>query len=190
MSEERTPFSIALETLNEGMNLRRLEGRADEIDLPEDDGEVLGPIVLEGRFIRSHTNVEVQGRLAVRLRQRCVRCLAELEAVLEPEIRVYCKRRRDREGATAEGDAPEEGLVYYDGRVLDLGGEIRETLLLEIPGHPLCRPHCKGLCPRCGNDRNLGDCACPPQGTAGPWEALRSILEDDRPRQDGERGEG
>jgi uncharacterized protein len=51
-------------------------------------------------------------------------------------------------------------MAFHDGRQLDLGGEARETLLLEIPIAPRCREDCRGLCPRCGADLNDGPCAC------------------------------
>lgn len=183
MPEESGPFRLDLASLKEGPNQRRLEGGADQIGLPEENGLFVGPILLEACFIRSHANVEVQGRLRARLRQSCVRCLAEVETLLEPEVRLYCKKRRGREGAAAAMESPEEGLMYYDGRSLDLDGEVRETLLLEMPGHPLCRPHCMGLCPRCGEDRNLGDCACLSGGSGGKRDAPDSTRGEERGAQ-------
>ena len=65
---------------------------------------------------------------------------------------------------------------------LDLTDDIREELLLELPGYPLCRPDCKGLCPQCGRDLNEGDCGCAPpeeSADAGPWAALDGWNETD-----------
>ena len=65
---------------------------------------------------------------------------------------------------------------------LDATADVREDLLLEIPGYPLCRPDCKGLCPQCGRDLNEGDCGCaPPEEAAdvGPWAALDGWNETD-----------
>lgn len=58
---------------------------------------------------------------------------------------------------------------------LDLTEDLREELLLELPGYPLCRPDCKGLCPQCGRNLNEGDCGCPPPETeagSDAWAAL------------------
>ena len=49
-------------------------------------------------------------------------------------------------------------MLFHDGRRLDLRDEAREALLLEVPMVPLCRPDCRGLCPRCGADWNEGPC--------------------------------
>ena len=59
---------------------------------------------------------------------------------------------------------------------LDVSGDVREDILLEIPGYPLCKADCKGLCPRCGRNLNQGACGCPPP-EAGPsaWSALDAL---------------
>jgi uncharacterized protein len=37
---------------------------------------------------------------------------------------------------------------------------IREQLHLVIPMKRLCRDDCRGLCPRCGTNRNEKTCGC------------------------------
>ncbi|MCR4667530.1 MAG: DUF177 domain-containing protein [Desulfovibrio sp.] len=43
---------------------------------------------------------------------------------------------------------------------LDLGALLWEEFVLAQPLHPLCADDCKGLCPRCGHNLNLGPCQC------------------------------
>ncbi|MEO8337908.1 MAG: hypothetical protein ABI664_23240 [bacterium] len=31
---------------------------------------------------------------------------------------------------------------------------------MNVPGYALCRDDCKGLCPTCGAELNLGPCDC------------------------------
>jgi uncharacterized protein len=53
---------------------------------------------------------------------------------------------------------------------------VRDAVVLEMPFSPLHSPDCKGLCPICGGDRNLGE--CPGHDEIDPrWSAL-SVLED------------
>ncbi|MBR6021708.1 MAG: DUF177 domain-containing protein [Kiritimatiellae bacterium] len=64
---------------------------------------------------------------------------------------------------------------------IDATADVREDLLLELPGYPLCAPDCKGLCPECGNNLNEGPCGChaPEQPVAEtPWAALDGWTED------------
>jgi len=55
--------------------------------------------------------------------------------------------------------------------IVDLTPEMREAMLLSLPAHPLCREDCRGLCSRCGANRNRGACGCGP-APEFRWEAL------------------
>jgi uncharacterized protein len=73
------------------------------------------------------------------------------------------QRFRVEVGELFAREADEEADEYHlGGEELDLDPMIRDAILLEIPFSPLCRPDCLGLCERCGEDRNLGECSCPP----------------------------
>lgn len=51
-------------------------------------------------------------------------------------------------------------IMYIAEDFLELADVIREQIQLRIPFQPLCREDCKGLCPNCGADLNVGRCAC------------------------------
>jgi len=52
---------------------------------------------------------------------------------------------------------------------------LREQVLLSLPVRTLCKPDCKGLCPRCGQNRNSQPCSCD-EGQPDPrWEALAEL---------------
>ncbi len=70
----------------------------------------------------------------------------------------------------------DEALLIDEHHVLDLSEVIRQGLLLVDPRQTLCRPDCAGLCPRCGGNRNLGECNCD-EGLRDPrWAALQTLL--------------
>ena len=46
-----------------------------------------------------------------------------------------------------------------DGKV-DVGDLARTAFILGMDTKTLCSEDCKGLCPRCGADLNLGPCSC------------------------------
>jgi uncharacterized protein len=60
--------------------------------------------------------------------------------------------------------------------ILDLSEVIRQGLWLAIPMEILCRPDCAGLCPRCGGNRNLGECNCDQAAIDPRWGALQALL--------------
>jgi len=49
-------------------------------------------------------------------------------------------------------------------------------VLLEVPMAPLCDADCKGLCPRCGANRNRETCGCPREAADPRFEALGKLI--------------
>ncbi len=43
---------------------------------------------------------------------------------------------------------------------IDLDPSIREEVILDYPIKPLCKTDCKGLCVKCGKNKNEGGCNC------------------------------
>ncbi len=43
---------------------------------------------------------------------------------------------------------------------IDLDPDIREEFMLDYPVKPLCSADCKGLCSKCGKNKNEGGCNC------------------------------
>jgi len=43
---------------------------------------------------------------------------------------------------------------------VDITDNIREGIIILLPVKPLCRPDCRGLCPKCGQDLNENECGC------------------------------
>jgi len=87
----------------------------------------------------------------------CTRCLEEARLEIEAEVEgYYILRTRDAE--VAEDDDSAE-IVGSDGMV-DLAIPILAALVYELPFSVLCKEDCAGLCPKCGEDLNKGDCCC------------------------------
>lgn len=53
---------------------------------------------------------------------------------------------------------------------------VRADILLELPTKFLCREDCKGLCPKCGKNLNLGDCGCEKKLTDPRLEILKQLM--------------
>ena len=177
MRRPAQPFLVTLATLEEGANRVRLEGSAEELGIAPAEAEIEGAVVLEGFLYRAEARVEVQARVLAVALQVCDRCAAPIRQPIDAEMRLLCEKKGERDRRSdAESRAEDSGLLYHDGRTLDLREEIREAVLLEVPWHPLCSPDCRGLCPRCGTNRNEGDCGCPPRRGTAPWDALSRMV--------------
>ena len=127
---------------------------------------------LEGD-IRPVENIQIIGRLSTAGAGRyyfsgnfagatlgeCRRCLVEVRTEVGADANlIFADTEAEEEG----GDDPD---VFPLGRgrsgaEVDLRPALREQWLLEAPAFVLCRPDCKGLCPTCGANLNLGACSC------------------------------
>ena len=58
-----------------------------------------------------------------------------------------------------QNEEDDEILLLEDGKV-DVGELAREAFILDMDTKTLCSEDCKGLCPHCGADLNLGPCSC------------------------------
>lgn len=142
-----------------------------------------GSARLTGRATKMGRKVLVQAKATVPLRGQCRRCLKPV-TLDEPIdlVRSYVpaaqlppphEHRGDDVEASFDPEAVDE--EPYEGKEIDLKPAIREQILLQIPGSPVCREDCRGLCPRCGKDLNEGDCGCDRTVMDPRWAALRGI---------------
>ena len=142
-----------------------LPGLRTEVAVLDEDTPVEGELLLESII----EGILVSGTLHAPVTFVCARCVKEFAAPVEVEV--------------SELFVPEPEPDADDYR-LDPEGEldpeqmVRDALGLALPFAPLCRPDCKGLCERCGSDRNVGSCTCAEQPDAR-WSPLRELTFDE-----------
>jgi DUF177 domain-containing protein len=138
----------------------RMEGLRTELAEVPSDAPVQIDVLLESLV----EGILVSGPIWGTITYWCARCLRSFREGFHLEVTELFAR-----GASEDDD--EYPLV--DGAI-DLEQMIRDNVLLSMPFAPLCRPDCLGLCERCGGDRNLGECSCPPRSDPR-WGALLSL---------------
>jgi uncharacterized protein len=127
--------------------------------------EFVDPLTIHLEMLPLKDFVRVKGRLETKVRQACGRCLETFETPLKSHFTLNYSRLipQDVHKAGAEGielTADQIGMVYFEGEEIDFTDAIQEQTILAIPFNPICKPECKGLCPRCGGDLNAGPCHC------------------------------
>lgn len=118
--------------------------------------------------------VVVRGTVAAGFRQECRRCLETVPGSLREELTMVFVPS-DTPGVEEDGDVR---LLDDAAAELDLGGPVREELILAIDPYVVCRPECKGLCPKCGVNRNTETCSCTEEESDPRWDALRALKEE------------
>jgi uncharacterized protein len=145
----------------------------------DEDLQPVRPLVGKITLTRTTQGVLVEGSLRTTLRTTCRRCL-------EPcEVKVRCALEEEFHPVVQIPEHPldevpeeqqDEALQIDAHHILDLTEVVRQTLWLTAPMEGLCRPDCLGLCPVCGGNRNLGECACQEAEVDPRWAALQALL--------------
>jgi len=153
---------------------------------PATEFHAAGAAHLAGRATKLGRKVLVQAKATVPLKGQCRRCLKPVSLdeqidlirsyVPADQIRAQHEHRGDTDDARGASVDPETAdEESYEGKEIDLKPAVREQVLLQIPGSPLCREDCKGLCPRCGKDLNEGDCGCDRAVLDPRWAVLKGL---------------
>ncbi|RIL06974.1 MAG: DUF177 domain-containing protein [Proteobacteria bacterium] len=160
--------------------------RADaEAMLEELRGPLAAPIEADVRAHRMGQDIYLEGELRGAIELECGRCLARYRQPLSEPFRLVLTPAGSRVPAEPEaaqalardgmclGDELDTG--WFQGYEIDLGGLFREIVTLAIPVQPICKDDCRGLCPRCGADRNAGDCGHGDARPNSPFAALERL---------------
>lgn len=122
------------------------------------------------RLSRKGADVLVRGDFAADLKVPCARCLESATVEIRSQFASDFVPAGSPASAAKEEGSPD--IETYTGDEIELSDLLREQVVLGIPMSALCRPECKGLCPQCGKELNLGACSCQPPSDPR-WEALR-----------------
>ena len=150
---------------------KRLDFRF-ELDLSglEFDGRkpIVHPVTVEGGVRNTADLLELDLTAEAALAAVCDRCGKEFP--LDKEVTYRCMLAEELQNGESD-----EIVLLEDGKV-DAGELARTAFILEMDSKTLCSEDCKGLCPRCGADLNLGPCSCKKEPDPR-LAALASLLE-------------
>lgn len=126
------------------------------------------PVDLELRLEGVAEGVVVNGSVSGAWHAECSRCLEEIEGPFDLEVHELY-----------ETDPVESETYLLEDDEIDLTPLVRDAVVLTLPHAPLCSDDCRGLCPKCGIDRNHHDCDCGETVSDPRWDALDKLDFDD-----------
>ncbi len=127
------------------------------------------PVHVEGE-VRNHLGVlQLHATVSALYETKCARCLAPVKA----EVRTACDMVLSDDVRNEERD----DIYLLQGDSVELDDIVIPALLLEVDMVYLCKPDCKGLCPKCGKDRNLGPCGCDGREIDSRLAVLQKLLD-------------
>lgn len=125
----------------------------------EDDPQILsfGEVDYTLYVQRVSGELVVRGTLSAKVEMRCARC-SEFFSTTVP-VSDFLRAYPVPDGTDA----------------VDITEEMREEILLHIPGFAVCDEQCKGRCSQCGADMNKGPCECRQEDGPNPFSALDGL---------------
>jgi uncharacterized protein len=175
---------ISLQQLENKPVRFKVEVPAGEIDY---DGSVAqaSDLRAEGTaqlLSRSLGEIRLEGKLHVTMDAQCDRCLESASIPVDRDFDlVYMPAEESRSGEVEIDQAAIE-VGFYEGSGLELKDVLREVVLLSLPMQVVCSEACKGMCPSCGENRNLRDCGCQPAPLDDRWSKLKNFRAETGPR--------
>ena len=143
----------------------RFETTAEGLDVSEADARFRGPLVVEGTLENTGGAFRVSGEVRATRAFVCDRCLAATEA----------QERYPFEENFHRGSGADDEEGFGEGGI-DLVPLAHDAVLTALPIRNLCRPDCKGLCPKCGADLNQDDCGCDREVVDPRLEVLKDLM--------------
>lgn len=174
-----TPVQLAEEPLQ--LNESLPEG---VIDYTPDIRQV-GPLALTGKaeLIVEHRgprefveDIRLRAHFEGKFELLCARCLEPVQTPLSGDFDlIYRPSSVETQSGEHAITEDETEIGYYEKSGLLLEDAVREQVLLGLPGRALCRQECKGLCPKCGANRNVTECGCVEEQPDPRWTALSGL---------------
>lgn len=132
---------------------------------------VTQPVEVTGQVRNTADVLELELTARTTLDAVCDRCGKAFSK--EKEVTYQCLLAEE-----LQNDDNDEIVLLEDGQA-DVGDLARTAFILGMDTKTLCSEDCKGLCPRCGADLNLGPCSCKKE--VDPRLAvLAKLLENDK----------
>ncbi|MBN1355907.1 DUF177 domain-containing protein [bacterium] len=144
----------------QGLELN-LDIPAGSIDVSDIDEGFLGDVRFAGNISVSRRRFTVSGKMNGLWNLRCARCLKKITSPVKSTFQVFLTPSippdENRIRGLKDDDMDESVLI---GNEIDMNQILREQMILHLPMKPICSTSCRGLCPHCGKDLNLGSCGC------------------------------
>ncbi len=170
-------MKIDLRELEEGETDFAYAQTAADLDLASDEYVFTGPINTSVKVLKLSESLSAVGTASFQIKAGCARCSERIELGFEAEFSFVFQKGKPR---GVEGDE-DDTLVWLDeeSNELDLGKEVRDYILLEIPVNPVCEAYAAGTCPNLAEVEKIEREASGSEAEDPRWSALRILKSED-----------
>ena len=138
------------------------------VDSKEAGYTFLSPVKVKGNIKNAGGFIPLTATCEVEIEGKCARCLESVKETVVSEF-----SRTVAVSLEAE-DEDDEYLLVSEG-CIEIQEPIRDEVLLSLPMRLLCSEDCRGLCPKCGCNRNTTQCNCTEHTPDPRWAVLKKL---------------
>ena len=135
------------------------------------------PLEIHCEISKGHDLISAKGWVKGKMLLTCDRCAREFSSPYKSFFEIHYRAQNEGEEAEPDEVFPdgEMEIVYFEGDLLDLADQVRQTVLLSVPMRAICREECRGLCSGCGRDLNFEECVCTEPPPDSRWDVLKKL---------------
>lgn len=112
------------------------------------------PVLAKGTVRNTAGVLLLEAELTTTLHADCDRCAASFERAVSYPVKAVLTRALENE------DEADEWTFLLENDCADFDDILTTAFVLNMDSKLLCKPDCKGICPRCGKNLNDGGCDC------------------------------
>ena len=139
------------------------------LDYDENGYKITDNAMIDGTVKDMGGYVLLTAKCSAEYKTACARCLEPISGVCEIMFTRPVATKLEAE------DTEEEYILVGEGASVNIDEPVSEELLLSLPFRSLCKEDCKGLCPKCGCNKNVTECECVTKEIDPRWAALKNF---------------
>jgi uncharacterized protein len=149
---------------------------AEEINLEDEAVKLNDAVKIQGNLAKGIVQVDIEGEISADVELECSRCLQAVRQFLGfPFQAVFVTPENYTDEREVQLGSEDLEVSIFNGDKIDLTELTREQIVLAVPAQVFCREDCKGLCQKCGANKNLINCNCEEKEVDPRWAALKDL---------------
>ncbi len=129
---------------------------------------------------KNQESIVIRGTYQVEIKAVCDICLTPATLSLDQafELNLVQEENHISPGRDIEIHLDSPEVDFYQGEEILLDQYFEDQLLLDLPLTVSCSSDCKGICAKCGANRNLETCNCLEDTGSNPFAVLKDLKPD------------
>ncbi len=140
--------------------------KENKIEFNGEELKIIKPFQITGHIVRYEEKIHLQMSVNTSIERICSRCLVAFGEPIDIMINLVIDNQNENKDLIP---------IYRDSLEIDV--IVLDEIVSQISMKPLCNIDCKGLCSKCGINKNLEQCNCVIEEIDPRLEILKSLLE-------------